>query len=157
MRAERPGFTPGYGIAQDTDGLLDWSWAEERLMASRNYWVTTTRADGRPHAAPVWGYWHDGALVFSTDPSSVKGHALAARPDVVIHLESGDDVVICEGRVERVPQSDLATVNELYSAKYDVGVDPDNPNHGVYRLRPAVVLAWREQDFPTSATRFRSM
>jgi pyridoxine/pyridoxamine 5'-phosphate oxidase len=156
MRAQRPGFTPGYGIASSDDGLLPWSWVEERLTAARNYWVTTTRADGRPHAAPVWGVWYDGAIVFSTDPASVKGASLAVRPDIVIHLESGDDVVICEGRVERLTdRAELEALNTVYRAKFGTGIDPDNPDHGVYRLAPSVVFAWREADFPTSATRFR--
>lgn len=156
MQRDRPGFSPGYGISPSPDGLLDWSWAASRLAEARNYWVTTTRADGWPHAAPVWGVWHDDTLVFSTDPRSVKGRNLAARPEVVVHLESGDDVVICEGQVERLHErSELVAVNEVYTAKYGTGVDPDNPDHGVYRLRPSVVFAWREQDFPVSATRFR--
>jgi len=157
MHGERPGFTPGYGIATDDEGLLEWSWSTSRLVDARNYWVTTTRPDGRPHATPVWGIWHDDAIVFSTDPRSMKGRHLAARPDVVVHLESGDEVVICEGRVERLTDRDeLATVNEVYTAKYGTGIDPDNPDHGVYRLRPTTAFAWREHDFPTSATRFTS-
>src|SRR4051794_21455434 len=64
--AERPGFTPGYGISTDSAGLLDWGWAEERLTRSRNYWVCTMREDGRPHAAPVWGIWLDDAVLFSS-------------------------------------------------------------------------------------------
>ena len=157
VRRERPGFTPGYGISTSDDGLLDWTWATSRLVESRNYWVTSTRADGRPHAAPVWGIWHEDALVFSTDPRSAKGRHLVARPDVVVHLESGDEVVICEGRVELLTdRADLAAVNAVYTAKYGTGIDPDNPDHGVYRLHPMVAFAWREHDFPTSATRFTS-
>jgi PPOX class probable F420-dependent enzyme len=156
MRAERPGFTPGYGIASDEIGLLDWTWAEQRLVAARNYWVTTTRDDGRPHAAPVWGLWHDGTVVFSTDPHSVKGHNLAARPDVVVHLESGDEAVVIEGRAMRVTDSsELRALVAAYVEKYGPSLHPDNPDHAVYRVQPDRVLAWREKDFPTSATRFR--
>ena len=43
-------------------GLLAWSWAEERLAASNDDWVTTARADGRPHVTPVWGAWLDDAF-----------------------------------------------------------------------------------------------
>ena len=75
--------------------------------AGRSYWVTTTRADGRPHAMPVWGLWLDGALWFSSDPDSVKGRNLAARPDAVVHLESGDEVCILDGRVRRVGHEEL--------------------------------------------------
>ena len=50
---------PGYGILgpNQGSGLLPWSWAEERLIASHAYWLSTVRPDGRPHAIPVWGVW----------------------------------------------------------------------------------------------------
>ena len=46
---------PGYGVPDDVGGLLPWSWAEERLVSNRNYWVVTVDADHHPHAMPVWG------------------------------------------------------------------------------------------------------
>ena len=45
---------PGYGIVGPDEGrgLLPWSWAEERLIASHDYWVATVWPDGRPHVMP---------------------------------------------------------------------------------------------------------
>jgi PPOX class probable F420-dependent enzyme len=152
--AERPGFDPGYGIAEDAP---DASWADAvaRLEAARNYWVVTTRPDGRPHAMPVWGLWLDGAVVFSTSPESRKGRNLAANPELVVHLESGDDAVILEGRVEVVEDADLLRrFSDAYFEKYGWRVEP-GPGFGVYALRPRVAFTWREQDFPQSATRWR--
>lgn len=126
------------------------------LVAARNYWVATARPDGRPHASPVWGLWLDGAFLFATDPASQKGRNLAANPDLVVHLESGDDVVILEGRAEEVADpSLLERFTEAYEDKYQVRPEVDPAQSGVYRLRPRVVFAWRERDFPTSATRWR--
>ena len=34
------------------------------------YWITTVRADGRPHVTPLIGVWHDGALHFTTGARS---------------------------------------------------------------------------------------
>ena len=96
----RPDMAPSYGLSSEPEGMLPWGWAVEQLVASRNYWVCTTRPDGRPHAAPVWGLWADDALYFGTDPASRKGRNLAENPELVVHLESGDDVVILEGRVD---------------------------------------------------------
>jgi pyridoxine/pyridoxamine 5'-phosphate oxidase len=145
----------GYGIATDPDGMVAWSWVTERLTESRSYWVCTTYADGRPHAMPVWGLWLDDSLLFSTDPDSVKARNLAARPDVVIHLESGDDVAIASGRAQRLTPDELPDgFVAAYAAKYDVELDVTDPGFGFYRLRPERILAWREGDFPTSATRF---
>lgn len=155
MRASRPRFAPGYGIpAELPDPLaLPWDQVERWLVESRNYWIVTASPEGRPHAAPVWGLWLDGAVQFSTDAASRKARNLAASPEVVIHLESGDDVCIVEGRVEAVTDhEERVRFCDLYDEKYSFRPDPDDGL--VYAVRPAAVLAWREQDFPTTATRF---
>ena len=103
-----------------------------------------------------WGLWLDDTFLFSTDLSSRKGRNLAARPDVAVHLESGDDVVIIDGSAE--PLGDAAMLEryaDAYEAKYGFRVDVSNGGDGIYCVRPRVVQAWREKDFPTSATRWR--
>ncbi len=155
--AGRP-YMPGYGITKSNDGLLDWSHIGERMAASRNYWISSTRPDGRPHTAPVWGVWVDETLYFGTNPESVKGRNLAANPALVVHLESGDDCVVIEGEAQAVinPDRDLFTrVAEAYAAKYD-GIRLEYPTGpGTYTVRPRVVFAWLERDFPHTATRWR--
>jgi general stress protein 26 len=148
MKRRRPEFEPGYGISADEEGMLEWSWAEERLLASRNYWIVTAGADGEPAAAPVWGVWADGAVHFGTDPSSRKGRNIARDPRVVVHLESGDEVVILHGEAEVVEVDD--SVLDAYDTKY--GHRP--PSKRLFRLRPRRALAWREADYPKTATRF---
>lgn len=154
IEPERPN-TPEYGIHSEDEGMLDWDWVDERVAASRNYWICTTRPDGRPHAAPVWGVWVDGTLYFGSGSSSQKARNLAANPNVVVHLESGDEVVILEGVAEVVTAPDPALserVSDAYEAKYGMRSDSIE---GYYAVRPGVAFAWREQDFPTSATRWR--
>jgi nitroimidazol reductase NimA-like FMN-containing flavoprotein (pyridoxamine 5'-phosphate oxidase superfamily) len=146
VRRRRPDFDPGYGISESEEGMLPWSWVEERLAASRNYWVATSDADGGPTAAPVWGVWLDGALYFGTSPHSRKGRNLARDPRVAIHLESGDEVVILHGEVE--PYELEEATADAYEAKY-----AHRPT-ALLRVRPRRVLTWREHDYPTSATRF---
>ena len=46
--ASRPNVRASYGIAEGAEGQLDWSWAVERLIASRNYWVITADGTGQP-------------------------------------------------------------------------------------------------------------
>ena len=73
-----------------------------------------------------------------------------------MHLESGDDVVIVEGVAE--PVTDPAAVArfvEAYEAKYRFRPDPGNPAHGVYAVRPRRAFSWLEQDYPSTATRWR--
>ena len=153
--SERPTFTPGYGIVQSPEGMLGWPWAVERLEQARNYWVCTAGRDGRPHAAPVWGLWLAGAFWFSSDPMSRKGRNLGHGGEIAVHLESGDEVVVIEGVVERVTRADLYTAfADGYEAKYALRPEPDNPAGAIYRVAPRIVLAWREADFATSATRW---
>ncbi len=68
---------PGYGFPQTTKGLLAWSWAEQRLKKSHNYWITTVKPDGSPHTMVVWGLWQDGRFLFSTGAKSRKARNLA--------------------------------------------------------------------------------
>jgi hypothetical protein len=154
-RAERPSLAPSYGISSDADGLLSWDYVSQEAERSRNYWVVTVRADGRPHAVPVWGVWVDETLFFGTSPQSVKARNLAADPRLVVHLESGDDVVILEGVVSRETLSPETheRVAAAYGAKYDI--DPRPGPADWYALRPTKALAWHEQDFPRTATRWR--
>jgi PPOX class probable F420-dependent enzyme len=147
--AGRPSFPAGYGVPSDPDGMLPWSWAEDQLEASRNYWIVTVRPDGSPHSVPVWGLWVDGAVVFSTSPDSRKGRNLDRDPRVVINLESGDDVVILEGEVEETVLDD--SLADLYEAKYDYRPAGEGD---WYSVRPRVAYAWREREFPRSVTRF---
>ena len=154
-RAGRPEMPSGYGINRSSDeGLLPWSFVQERLATARNYWLATARPDGRPHVAPVWGLWLDEAFYFATDPASRKARNLLVNPALVVHLESGDDVVILEGAAERVADPSLrARFAEAYDAKYQIRPDVGDAAL-VYGLRPRVAQAWREQDFPNSATRW---
>lgn len=47
-----------YGFPGGPEGLLPWSWAEQRLTGSHNYWLATIRQDSRPHLMVIWGLWH---------------------------------------------------------------------------------------------------
>jgi hypothetical protein len=154
--AARPRATPGYGIPSEPpdSSLLPWPTVEGWLKASRSYWVCTTRANGKPHAIPVWAVWLDSSVCFSTDPASLKARNFTARPDVVVHLESGDDVCIVEGRVETIPVDLLDRFIQAYESKYTFRIEPGNADFGLYRVRPRVVLAWLEKDFPATASRW---
>ena len=155
-RPERPGIVEGYGVHRDEAGLLDWAYVDERMEASRNYWISTTRPDGRPHAAPVWGVWFEGVIYFGTARDSRKARNLRANPEMVVHLESGDDCVILEGVAQEVEDSSLRRrVGRAYAAKYGLDAVGEAGASPLYALRPRVALAWRESDFPVSATRWR--
>jgi len=152
---------PGYGIvdANSGKGLLPWDWAVERLTRSRNYWVSTTWPDGRPHCVPVWGVWLDDAFYFSSGERSRKARNLAANPRIVICPENGDEAISLEGVVEAV--SDDATIArfvQAYNPKYDwhATVEEMKKMGILYAVRPRKVLAFNDApgEFQTTATRW---
>jgi len=155
VSADRPDM-PGYGLSTDDAGMLDWPWLSHAMGSARNYWIITVRPDRRPHATPVWGLWVDEVFYFGCDQKSQKTRNIAANPRVVVHLESGDDVVILEGTLERVAQEAFPRLREEYIRKYNFdpfGVDgSDNP---FFSLKVRKAYAWREKDFPKSATRWK--
>jgi hypothetical protein len=145
-----------YGILGEDagSGLLPWSRVNERLEASRNYWVHTTRTDGRPHVKPVWGLWFEERFYFATSPKSVTGENISANPSLSVNLESGDDVVILEGTAEAVTDPTfLSRLDEAYYRKYSYRLvhEAGGP---VYTLHHKVVFAWLERDFTGSATKY---
>ena len=153
---DRPHMPPVYGIEPaEAGGMIEWSAVADRLAAARNYWVASTRADGRPHVTPVWGVWLDGAVMFDADVNAVKALNLVRDPRAVIHLESGDDVVIVEGVAEPMPdEGRRERYADAYEQKYNFR--PQGMEGAVgFRLSPKVILAWHETDFPKTATRFR--
>jgi PPOX class probable F420-dependent enzyme len=156
-RAGRPAMPKGYGLKgpRSGSGLMPWSRAASQFAQARNYWVCTVRADGGPHAMPVWGVWVDERLLFSTSRASQKGRNLARDPRVVVHLESGDEVVILEGVAEEENDvGQLTRFADAYDTKYHVRPDIDDRENVTFAVRPKVAFGWLEKDFPGGATRW---
>ena len=153
-RRRRPPFR-GYGVPETEDGMLTWEWAVERLERARNYWVATTRPDGRPHSMPVWGIWLEGVFFFGSGRNSAKTRNLAANPAIAVHLESGEETVILEGLAEPVLDGELERrVDEVYGAKYDFTPDSSGEADPWFAVRPVRAYVWTERGYPGSATQF---
>ncbi len=61
----------------------------------------------------------DGTLYLYTERRTVKARNIAASPQVVVHLESGEDVLIVRGRAEDLgPPSGVPHVIAALTAKY---------------------------------------
>jgi len=153
-RVSRPNMA-GYGLLPENEGsgLRPWSYAVERLERARNFWISTTRADGRPHSAPIWALWWQERLLFSTGEQSRKAKNLGALPYAVIGCEPADDAIVLEGPVERVRDADLLReFARAYGAKY--AEDMEGFSQPVYALRPKLAFAFASTDFVGSATRW---
>lgn len=90
----------GYGVPDGVEGALPWSWAEERLLGSRSYWVTMVSPAGRPHSLPVWGVWLPDRerFWFSCAATARKARNLRAVPSIVVAPGDTVEVVSLEGR-----------------------------------------------------------
>jgi len=142
--------TSGTGERLPSSRVCEW------LTAARNYWVATSGPDGRPQVSPVWGLWLDDTFYFATHPRAWKARNLALRPEIAVHLESGQEVAILQGiAVEVTDASLLARLADAWQAKY--GWRPETSQPLVhYAVRPHVALSWLEGDpFLETATRWQ--
>ena len=155
--ASRP-HMPGYGIVGPDEGrgLLPWSWAEERLVASHDYWLATVLPSGAPHVMPVWGVWADDAAWFSSSPGSRKARNLAADPRAVITTDNPSQPVVVHGAVVPVVSATaIATFTEWVNAKYETDISVSFfTDNACFRLEPSQVFGLDEADFTTSPTRW---
>ena len=144
-------------------------WDETRrvLEQAELFWITTVRADGRPHVTPLVAVWADGALHFHTGPGEQKAVNLRTNPYVVLttgcnRWDAGLDVVV-EGEAVRVTDEDtLKRLAEVWATKWDGrwqltvrdGAFHDfGPSH-VYSVTPAKIFAHAKGD-PFGQTRHR--
>ena len=150
---DRPQMPVSYGVGTPEYPFepVEWSWVDEQMADARNYWIATTGPDGVPRVSPVWGVWVSGAFHFFSDQASAKGRNIARDPRVVVHLESGDDVVIMEGEIEA--RDATTDVVAAYERKY--GISLGDTSAAMFTLRASKVLSWLESDFPRTATRWR--
>lgn len=152
-KATRPDM-PGYGLAKGTKDLLPWKWAEDRLRKSYQYWIATSRPDGRPHLMVVWGLWQDGGFYFCTGEQSRKARNLKANPWCVIGSERAEQAVIVEGKVEMVTDAAMRkNFGRKYQRKYKY--DMEGFAEPLYVVRPRVAFGLWEKRFVNSATRWR--
>jgi hypothetical protein len=158
--AGRPVLPADYGIPENNDDLLPWSFVVERMTAAKNYWVVSADLSAKPSVTPVWGTWFENKFYCDGSPATRRGKNILQNPQVSVHLESGDEVVILEGEAiiyQTAPAHALAEkVAEGYRAKYaQLGYSPATEQWdqgGLFEFTPKKVLAWTK--FPTDMTRW---
>jgi general stress protein 26 len=110
---------PRYGNPSATAPA--WDEVTRLLTDAQLYWIVTVHADGRPHAVPLVGVWHDGSFAFCTGAAEQKQRNLDADQHVAVTTgntgaagwNAGRDVVV-EGVAVRV--TDPGALQELADA-----------------------------------------
>ena len=159
-RARRPHWPDSLqNQSEETKGLQTWLWALKRLERSHNYWISTTRPDGRPHLMVVWGIWIEQSFWFCTGARTRKSKNLATQSHCVIATEDADEAVILEGQSKHVTgEIQIHGFVAAYNKKYggDVEALLRNQSSLVFRVQPSKAFGFDEHadNFVESATRW---
>ncbi|MFS3127540.1 pyridoxamine 5'-phosphate oxidase family protein [Nocardioides sp. Bht2] len=143
-------------FSSDGAEALPWPTASDRLAAAPLYWLTTVRADGRPHVTPLVGLWTDDTFVFCTGPDEQKRRNLATSPGLCVTVgdntwDAGLDVVVEGDAVQLRGRDALSPLAAAYLAKYgddwafeatEEGFGEGDDHADVFVVRPHKVLAF---------------
>jgi nitroimidazol reductase NimA-like FMN-containing flavoprotein (pyridoxamine 5'-phosphate oxidase superfamily) len=145
-----------------------WSEAVGVLETAELFWISTVRADGRPHVTPLPAVWFDGRLHFCTGPAEQKAVNLAQNPHVALTTGSnrwkeGLDLVVEGSAVQVSDDARLRTLADLWRSKYrgdwDFTVEDGAFHHeggsaAVFEVAPTKVLAFAKGRFAQTRYRF---
>jgi general stress protein 26 len=120
-------------------GAAPVGWEETRrlLETAELFWLSTVRADGRPHLTPLVAVWLDGAMYFSTGADEQKAINVRANPHVALMTgcntwDRGADVVV-EGNAVRVTDhAQLDRLAAVWATKWDGRWQYDVRDGGLY-------------------------
>jgi hypothetical protein len=160
---------PGYGLPEGNKNLLPWTWAEQRLKKSHNYWIATVKPGSphndsphnvSPHTMVVWGLWQDGRFLFSTGSKSRKSRNLAENANCVVSTEHAHEAVIVEGVAEIADVQTRRKFLPVYERKYKFdmsGMKQDilSMKEPVFAVRPRVAFGLWEKEFIGKSTRWK--
>lgn len=146
-----------------------WSQTRTALEAAELFWITTVRADGRPHITPLVAVWLDDTIYFSTGETEQKALNLRANPHVALTTgcstwNEGLDIVVEGDAVQVTDDARLARLAQAWSVKWDgrwqyqvQGGRFHHPQGGdalVYSVTPSKVLAFGKGRFTHTTYRF---
>ncbi len=101
-----------------------WTEVRDNLDRAEVYWLSTVRADGRPHVTPISAVWLNDTLYFSTGPEEQKRRNLEHSRHCVVttgcnHFREGLDTVVEGEAVQIGDEPTLEALAELFKKKYD--------------------------------------
>jgi hypothetical protein len=145
-----------------------WRATVQVLDGAELYWLTTVRADGRPHVTPLIGVAEDGVLHFTTGLDEQKARNIEQNDKVAMVTGNNDwarglDVVVEGSAVRLTDRESLQRLADAINVKYggawhfEVGDDnlllTDGHEAALFRVEPSKVLAFAKD--PHGQTRYR--
>jgi PPOX class probable F420-dependent enzyme len=94
---------------------------DQRLRSEPIIWLSTVRADGRPHLVPVWFLWDGSTILIFSQPDNQKIRNLRQNVNVALALEAtndGEDVAIFEGTAALLDEKTADLITSAYIEKY---------------------------------------
>lgn len=154
------------GFSEPGATAVSWSEVVGVLDRAEIFWLSTVRADGRPHVTPIPTVWCDQRLHFCTGTLEQKTKNLERDPRCILTtgtsaLHGGIDVVVEGSAVRRTDTAELRDLAALWKTKLDWDFlvegdafgDADGRTAHVFALEPTKVLAFGKG--PYTQTRFR--
>jgi hypothetical protein len=154
-RVEQLQLPTGYGKPRKK---LKWPDVRGQLEEAPNYWVASTRPDGRPHVVPRDGLWLDDTWYYGGSPETVHNRNLEHNRSLAVHIGDGMNAIIVEGEADYVhPPRELAErlaeVNNRKYGHYGMKATAETyTKKGTWALKARRVIAWT--NLPKDATRF---
>ncbi|MEV6208745.1 PPOX class F420-dependent oxidoreductase [Kitasatospora sp. NPDC051914] len=106
-------------------------WRAFLSHGTRTAKLATTRADGRPHVAPVWFVLDGDHLVITTGSTTVKGRNLTRDPRAMVCVDD-----------QQPPYSFV-----LVQGRAEISEDPDELRHWAGRLGARYMGEERAEEF----------
>lgn len=106
-------------------GAVVTPWEETRrvLETAELFWLSTVRADGRPHVTPLVAVWHDGAIHFTAKETAQKTANLRGNSHVILttgYNQAEGLSVVVEGDAVRITDQDiLERLASAWATKWD--------------------------------------
>lgn len=155
----------------DQDAVAtDWDEVRRLLETAELFWISTVRADGRPHVTPLVAVWFEDAIHFSTGPSEQKAVNLRGNQHVILttgrnEWDRGTDVVVEGDAVQTTDGGLLRRLAEAWARKWDgrwqyeagrEGFEHKSGRGGalVFTVTPTKILAFTKGSFSQTSYGF---
>jgi hypothetical protein len=149
---------------------FSWSETERELKEAELFWLTTVRADGRPHVTPLVAVWWNGALHFTTGDKEQKFANLRANSHVALTTgcnswQEGVDIVLEGDARQDADQAELEALASVFKAKWDGDsweytardgkfFHPEGFEVQLFSVQPRTVYAFAKGTFGHTVHRF---